>query len=80
MRESLSRDPLRPILTEPHLQALDRRLERVLRAVGRCVRKLGEAQVVITDFVPAGGMTERATSVKEGDTKNKSGKRGDGRS
>lgn len=59
MRESLARDPLRPILTEPHLQALDRRLERVLRSVSRCVKKLGEAKVVVTDFTDAvSGATE----------------------
>lgn len=51
MRESLSRDPLTPVLTEAHLEALDRRLEHVLRTVGRCVKKLGETQVVVTDFV-----------------------------
>ncbi|KAJ8363672.1 hypothetical protein SKAU_G00125030 [Synaphobranchus kaupii] len=51
MRESLGRDTLRPILTEPHLLALDRRLHRVLRVVHRCVRKLGEPQVVAVDFV-----------------------------
>ncbi|KAG5854286.1 hypothetical protein ANANG_G00036200 [Anguilla anguilla] len=63
MRESLGRDALRPILTEPHLLALDRRLQRVLRVVHKCVKKLGEPQVVAVDFVesrrttagPAGG-------------------------
>ncbi|XP_051968274.1 pseudokinase FAM20A-like [Xyrauchen texanus] len=51
MRESLSRDTLTQILTEAHLQALDRRLEQVLGTVGKCVKNLGEAQVVATDFV-----------------------------
>ncbi|XP_030631194.1 pseudokinase FAM20A [Chanos chanos] len=55
MRESLDRDPLRPILTEPHLSALDRRLERVLRVVMKCVKKLGEQQVVIADIEEASG-------------------------
>ncbi|KAJ8246405.1 hypothetical protein GJAV_G00267380 [Gymnothorax javanicus] len=51
MRESLEKDALRPVLTEPHLLALDRRLQRVLRAVQKCVRRLGEEQVVVVDFV-----------------------------
>ncbi|RXN25962.1 pseudokinase FAM20A-like protein [Labeo rohita] len=59
MRESLSRDPLTPVLTEDHLQALDRRLGHVLRTVGKCVKKLGEAQVVITDFVESSRGTTR---------------------
>lgn len=50
MRESLDADPLRPILTEPHLSALDRRLQKVLRAVQRCVRRLGEDEVITKDF------------------------------
>ncbi|MGH0172319.1 UNVERIFIED_CONTAM: hypothetical protein FKN15_067241, partial [Acipenser sinensis] len=37
LRESLSRDPLSPVLSEPHLSALDRRLDTVLRAVSTCV-------------------------------------------
>lgn len=57
MRESLSRDPLTPVLTEDHLQALDRRLSQVLRTVGTCVKKLGETQVVITDFVESSRVT-----------------------
>uniref|UniRef100_A0A3P8PV75 FAM20 C-terminal domain-containing protein n=1 Tax=Astatotilapia calliptera TaxID=8154 RepID=A0A3P8PV75_ASTCA len=40
MRESLQEDSLRPILTEPHLLALDRRLHKVLRVVHQCVRRL----------------------------------------
>lgn len=61
MRESLARDPLSPILTELHLQALDRRLERVVKSVSRCVKKLGEAKVVVTDFLEAfGAATERS--------------------
>ena len=51
MRESLQGDPLRPILTEPHLLALDRRLQKVLRMVQRCIRRLGEEEVITKDFV-----------------------------
>lgn len=39
MRESLSQDPLTsiaPLLSEPHLAALDRRLATVLQAVQTC--------------------------------------------
>uniref|UniRef100_A0A672LSM4 FAM20 C-terminal domain-containing protein n=1 Tax=Sinocyclocheilus grahami TaxID=75366 RepID=A0A672LSM4_SINGR len=57
MRASLSRDPLTPVLTEDHLQALDRRLGQVLRTLGKCVKKLGEPQVVITDFVESSRVT-----------------------
>lgn len=39
MRESLARDPLAavaPLLSEPHLSALDRRLATVLQVVRTC--------------------------------------------
>uniref|UniRef100_A0A3Q3Q778 FAM20 C-terminal domain-containing protein n=1 Tax=Monopterus albus TaxID=43700 RepID=A0A3Q3Q778_MONAL len=45
MRESLQGDPLRPVLTEPHLLALDRRLQKVLRMVQHCIRRLGRDEV-----------------------------------
>lgn len=61
MRESLENDPLHPILTEPHLLALDRRLQKVLRVVQRCVRRLGEDRVVIRDFVKTTGRPPSAT-------------------
>lgn len=51
MRESLEGDSLRPILTEPHLLALDRRLQKVLRVVQRCIRRLGKDDVIAKDFV-----------------------------
>lgn len=51
MRESLEGDPLWPILTEPHLLALDRRLQTVLRVVQRCVRRLGRNEVITKDFI-----------------------------
>ncbi|KAL4605034.1 pseudokinase FAM20A [Arapaima gigas] len=57
MREALSGDPLQPVLTEPHLRALDRRLQHILRAVWRCVRRLGEARVVVLDFAEFHGTT-----------------------
>ncbi|XP_053851081.1 LOW QUALITY PROTEIN: pseudokinase FAM20A [Vidua macroura] len=49
MRESLLQDPLAPVLTEPHLLALDRRLQLILDAVGKCVDTFGEAAVVAND-------------------------------
>ncbi|XP_071987754.1 pseudokinase FAM20A isoform X2 [Engystomops pustulosus] len=50
MRESLGVDPLAPILTEPHLLALDRRLKKVLEVVQQCVRSHGEEAVLIKDI------------------------------
>ncbi|XP_047434044.1 extracellular serine/threonine protein kinase FAM20C [Mugil cephalus] len=44
MRASLSRDPLHraaPVLAEPHLHALDRRLKTALDAVSRCQKRRG---------------------------------------
>ncbi|NXK07233.1 FA20C kinase, partial [Herpetotheres cachinnans] len=37
LQEALAADPLAPILAKPHLQALDRRLGKVLVVVGRCL-------------------------------------------
>ncbi|XP_078257412.1 pseudokinase FAM20A-like isoform X2 [Rhinoraja longicauda] len=49
MRESLLRDVLSPVLTEPHLLALDRRLHSILRTVRECVQQHGGADVVTDD-------------------------------
>ncbi|NWH40348.1 FA20A Pseudokinase, partial [Chloropsis hardwickii] len=49
MRESLLQDPLAPVLTEPHLLALDRRLQLILDTVGSCIDTFGEATVVAND-------------------------------
>ncbi|XP_028935703.2 pseudokinase FAM20A isoform X4 [Ornithorhynchus anatinus] len=46
MRESLLEDQLTPVLSEPHLLALDRRLQHVLRTVEGCVRIHGKRSVV----------------------------------
>ncbi|XP_012369935.2 pseudokinase FAM20A, partial [Octodon degus] len=52
MRESLLGDQLSPVLTEPHLLALDRRLQIVLGTVRRCIEVRG-GQSVIADDGPA---------------------------
>lgn len=52
MRESLLEDQLTPILTEPHLLALDRRLQIILRTVEGCIEAHGEQSVVANG--PAG--------------------------
>ncbi|XP_070846821.1 extracellular serine/threonine protein kinase FAM20C-like [Chaetodon trifascialis] len=57
MRGSLSRDPLHreaPLLSEPHLAALDRRLKTVLETVGHCRKRQsedgGDDQVIYDDI------------------------------
>ncbi|XP_072277343.1 extracellular serine/threonine protein kinase FAM20C-like [Pyxicephalus adspersus] len=50
MRESLSEDPLMPILTEPHLFALDRRLGLILNVVKQCFQQEGLHKVVFDDL------------------------------
>ncbi|XP_010595392.2 pseudokinase FAM20A [Loxodonta africana] len=54
MRESLLDDQLTPVLTEPHLLALDRRLQIILKAVEGCIETHGE------DSVVAGGPAEQS--------------------
>ncbi|XP_020390956.2 pseudokinase FAM20A [Rhincodon typus] len=49
MRESLLHDALSPVLTEPHLLALDRRLQAVLNAVQKCLQHRGVDNVIKDD-------------------------------
>lgn len=54
MRASLSQDPLAavaPLLTEPHLSALDRRLAAVLQTVQRCLLQHQHLHDVIYDDI-----------------------------
>lgn len=39
MRRSMAKDPVAPILWEPHLAALDRRVEIILRGIRDCLHK-----------------------------------------
>ncbi|XP_067914318.1 pseudokinase FAM20A-like [Heterodontus francisci] len=49
MRESLLHDALSPVLTEPHLLALDRRLQAILKAIQKCLHEHGDANVIKDD-------------------------------
>ena len=49
MRASLTTDPLNPILIEPHLDALDRRLSKILHVIHGCVREGREWKEVVID-------------------------------
>lgn len=51
MRASMSIDPVSPILWEPHMRALDRRLNIILQIVRECVVKARDPlHVIINDF------------------------------
>lgn len=49
MRESLATDPVTPVLSEAHLEALDRRLQKVLAMVENCIQKQNEKVLVDDD-------------------------------
>ncbi|XP_008313314.1 extracellular serine/threonine protein kinase FAM20C [Cynoglossus semilaevis] len=55
MAESLVRDRLSPILIQPHLDAMDRRLRQVLKVVSGCIEKEGYSYVVEDDLQPDHG-------------------------
>ncbi|RXG72406.1 hypothetical protein Avbf_03842 [Armadillidium vulgare] len=51
LQMSMAEDPLMPILWEPHLIALDRRLGMILQIVRECVQKAHDPfDVVVNDF------------------------------
>ncbi|KAK9508755.1 hypothetical protein O3M35_006236 [Rhynocoris fuscipes] len=54
MRESMSVDPIAPVLWEPHLAALDRRVGIVLQAIRDCLAKGGASSSVkdTEDYLP----------------------------
>ncbi|KAM9462156.1 extracellular serine/threonine protein kinase FAM20C [Clarias gariepinus] len=51
MEESLQRDSLAPILIQPHLEAMDRRLRLVLQVLADCIEKEGYSSVVEDDMI-----------------------------
>ncbi|XP_035795122.1 extracellular serine/threonine protein CG31145-like [Anopheles albimanus] len=67
MRESMAIDPIAPVLWEPHLVALDRRVAIVLQAIRDCVRKSREEedggqpqqQLVVGDDVAGSNALDR---------------------
>ena len=50
MKAVLSGDPLRPVLTDRHLHALDRRLQHVLYEIHKCVQ-IFESDAVLSDWI-----------------------------
>ncbi|XP_077131008.1 extracellular serine/threonine protein kinase FAM20C [Ranitomeya variabilis] len=50
MEESLQMDKIAPILYQPHLEAMDRRLRIILKAVSDCLEKLSYDNVVENDL------------------------------
>ncbi|XP_054913822.1 extracellular serine/threonine protein kinase FAM20C [Poeciliopsis prolifica] len=55
MAESMTQDRLDPILIQPHLDAMDRRLRLVLKALSDCIDKEGYGYVVEDDLQGAPG-------------------------
>ncbi|XP_045180919.2 extracellular serine/threonine protein CG31145-like isoform X2 [Mercenaria mercenaria] len=49
MEKALGSDPIAPVLIKPHLNALDRRLLKILQAVAECIEKFPVNKVVVSD-------------------------------
>ncbi|KAI4472488.1 hypothetical protein M0802_016774 [Mischocyttarus mexicanus] len=47
MKQSMARDPVAPVLWEPHLTALDRRVGIILQAIRDCVNREDSDQLVV---------------------------------
>ncbi|XP_028394809.1 glycosaminoglycan xylosylkinase-like [Dendronephthya gigantea] len=49
LKESLSSEPLSPVLSQKHLDAIDRRLKMIVKYVEACIKIHGESVVVVAD-------------------------------
>lgn len=49
MEKALETDPLAPVLIRPHLDALDRRLVKILQVVAECLEKFSAKKVISYD-------------------------------
>lgn len=49
LRQSMAKDPISPILWEPHFAAVDRRVGIILQAVRDCVNRSTQPDQVIQD-------------------------------
>jgi len=47
MRQSMAKDPVAPVLWEPHLDALDRRIGIILQAIRDCIAQENSSQQVL---------------------------------
>ncbi len=46
MRKSLAEDPVNPVLSEPNLLALDRRVNTILQTVRKCISQKASEEVI----------------------------------
>ena len=49
IRKSMSNDAVAPVLLEGHLEALDRRVHKILDVVGTCLKTKPSTDVIIFD-------------------------------
>jgi hypothetical protein len=49
MRKALESDPVAPVLVEGHLNALDRRLVKIMYAVAICLQSRAVRDVIVAD-------------------------------
>lgn len=49
MRQAMAHDPAYPVLTEPHLAALDRRLSSIIASIRQCIEMQGAESTLIED-------------------------------
>ncbi|KAL0278757.1 UNVERIFIED_CONTAM: hypothetical protein PYX00_000482 [Menopon gallinae] len=50
LREAMLKDPVAPVLWEPHLTALDRRVQIILQGIRDCVNKSDANEVIVDDL------------------------------
>ena len=45
----LRTDPIYPILTQPHLQSIDRRHHTLIDVINECIKQLGASSVIVNE-------------------------------